>query len=217
MQRSGTTSVGDWLEAHGLARAGSPTSVRLGWTRLWLEGRLDELFAGPEFRAAEILEDDPWWCPGFHRDLAARFPDAKFVLLTRDPDEWFDSLCHHSGGRNPGWSDVHARIYGRGEELARLLRERPGTDPAAWGLRSIPEPADHYQRVYERHTADVRATFAGSPERLFVGRLDDPGSFAGLCDFVGVPRNPRVAIPRSNARTAEMRERLARRPAGEAA
>lgn len=217
MQRSGTTSVGDWLEAHGLSRAGSPTSVRLGWTRLWLAGRFDELFACPEFRAAEILEDDPWWCPGFYRELAVRFPDAKFVLLMRDPDEWFDSLCHHSGGRNPGWSDVHARIYGREEELARLLRERPGTDPAAWGLLSITGHADHYKGVYQRHTADVRACFAAAPERLFVGRLDDPRSFLDLCDFAGVPLNPRLAIPRSNARTAEMRSRLADHRQGEVA
>lgn len=217
MQRSGTTSVGDWLEAHGLSRAGSPTSVRLGWTRLWLAGRFDELFACPEFRAAEILEDDPWWCPGFYRELAVRFPDAKFVLLTRDPDEWFDSLCHHSGGRNPGWSDVHARIYGREEELARLLRERPGTDPAAWGLLSITGHADLYKGVYQRHTADVRACFAAAPERLFVGHLDDPRSFADLCDFAGVPLNPRLAIPRSNARTAEMRIRLADHRQGEVA
>jgi hypothetical protein len=217
MQRSGTTSVGDWLEAHGLRRAGSPTSVRLGWTRLWFEGRHEELFACPEFRAAEILEDDPWWCAGFHRVLAARFPDAKFVLLTRDSDDWFDSLCHHSGGQNPGWSDVHARNYGREEELRRLLGERPETNPAAWGLLPTVGRAAHYKAVYERHTTDVQATFAASPERLFTGRLDDPGVFAALCDFVGVRLNPRLPIPRANARTAEMERRLAARRSGEAA
>jgi hypothetical protein len=209
MQRSGTTSVGDWLEAHGFARAGSPTSVRLGWTRLWLHGRFDEIFSCPEFLKAQVLEDDPWWCPGFHRELLQRFPDAKFILLTRDPDEWFESLCHHSGGRNPGWSDVHARIYAREPELARILSQKPDTDPSAWGLLSITAHASHYKAVYERHTADVQARFAEHPEKLFTGRLDDPHSFEGICEFLGVRRNLRIAIPRSNARTPEMKDRLA--------
>lgn len=214
MQRSGTTSVGDWLEAHGLVRAGSPTAVRLGWTRLWFEGRHEEIFAADEFGSAEILEDDPWWCPGFHRHLAARFPDAKFILLTRDPDDWFASLCHHGGGMNPGWSDIHARIYDREEELQELLRSRPGADPAAWGLLSIVEHADHYKRVYERHTAAVQECFAAAPERLFSADLEAPGTFHEICEFVGVRPNPRLAIPKSNARTDEMSRRLAARLAG---
>ena len=209
MQRSGTTSVGDWLEAHGLTRAGSPTSSRLGWSRLWLEDRHEEIFATPEFQQAEVLEDDPWWCPGFHRRLAARFPDAKFILLTRDPDAWFDSMCHHSGGMNPGWTDIHARIYGREDELRRLLERRPGTDPATAGLLSIVEHADLYKRAYERHTADVLDSFAAMPGRLFHGCLEDDRSFAGICEFLGVRRNPDLAVPRSNARTDAMRERLA--------
>jgi hypothetical protein len=203
MQRSGTTSVGDWLEAHGLSRAGSPTAVRRSWTRLWFEGRYEE-----------ILEDDPWWCPGFHRHLAARFPDAKFILLTRDPDDWFASLCHHGGGMNPGWTDIHARIYGREAELQELLRDRPEADPAAWGLLSIVEHADHYKRMYERHVADVQDCFAAAPERLFRADLESADTFPEICDFVGVRLNPRLAIPRSNARTEEMSRRLAARLAG---
>lgn len=212
MQRSGTTSVGDWLEAHGLVRAGSPTSVRLAWSRSWLEGRHEEIFAAAEFQRAEILEDDPWWCPGFHRLLARRFPDAKFILLTRDPDDWFESMCLHSGGMNPGWTDIHARIYGREAELRELLRRRPGTDPAAAGLLSIVEHADLYKRAYERHTADVLAGFASAPERLFHGRLEDAGSFSGICEFLGLVRQADLVVPRSNARTESMRRRLAAHP-----
>jgi len=214
MQRSGTTSVGDWLESHGLNRAGSPTSVRTGWTRMWFEGRYDAIFETPEFQAAEILEDDPWWCPGFHRELASRFPDALFILLTRDPDEWFDSLCHHSGGMNPGWTDVHARIYDREADLRELLRANPGIDPASPSMLSIVGRGPHYKAMYERHIEEVRATFAATPERLFYGRLDDAGSFEALCGFVGVKRNPRLPIPRSNARTEGMRRALAARLAG---
>ena len=209
VQRSGTTSVGDWLEAHGLLRAGYPTSARLDWTRLWMRGEHEAIFQSPEFQRAEILEDDPWWCPGYYQFLATRFPDARFILLTRDPDDWFDSLCHHSGGLNPGWSDIHARIYDREADLRAVIASRDGIGPSEPGLLSIAEHKTHYQSVYRRHNQTVQEFFAGMPQRLFLGRLEDPRTFVDLCEFAGVRHNPSIAVPRSNARTAEMAQRLA--------
>jgi hypothetical protein len=199
MQRSGTTSVGDWLEAHGLRRSGSPTSVRMGWTRLWWQGDLDRIFESQEFRDAEILEDDPWWCPGMYRILAGRFPDARFILLERDEVAWFDSMCRHSAGRNPGWTDVHARIYQREEEWNELSRRNPELRGESGGLLSITEHRAHYQSIYRNHGREVRDYFAGQPGRLFYGRLDDPGVFPRMCDFAGLRHNPAIAIPKSNA------------------
>jgi hypothetical protein len=209
MQRSGTTSVGDWLESHGLVRVGYPTSARLGWTRLWMQGEHDAIFRSPEFQRAEILEDDPWWCPGYYRVVADRFPEARFILLTRDPAEWFESLCHHSGGYNPGWTDVHARIYSREADLRALVADRTDIDPSQPGLLSIIGHEAHYRAMYERHNAAALAFFAGMPGRLFTGRLEDSQTFVDLCDFAGVTHKPEVAIPRSNARTVEMAQQLA--------
>lgn len=208
MQRSGTTSVGDWLEAHGFRRAGWPLSFRMGWTRAWMNDDYEAIFTCPAFLQADAFEDDPWWCPGFYRVLAARFPAARFVLLTRDPEVWFQSLCHHSGGLNPGQTDIHSRIYGRTGELAAMLASRPDVDPTAFNLLSITEHADHYQAVYRRHTTDVRSFFATMPHRLFTGELESPSTFADLCDFLGVARDPAVPIPHANRRTADMARRL---------
>lgn len=208
MQRSGTTSVGDWLEAHGFKRAGWPLSSRLGWSRAWMNGDYEAIFTSREFLECRAFEDDPWWCPGFFRVIAGRFPDAKFILLTRDPEDWFESLCHHSGGMNPGWSDIHARIYGREKELQALVARDPRLDPAAWNLLSITEHGERYREVYRRHTRDVLSFFADRPGRLYAGRLDAAGTFDEICGFVGVRRNPAVPIPRSNRRTQDMARRL---------
>jgi hypothetical protein len=215
MQRSGTTSVGDWLEAHGLARAGHPTSARLGWSLLWGRGEPEAIFRSPDFQRAEILEDDPWWAPGFYRDLAVRFPRARFLLLTRDPDLWFDSLCHHSGGVNPGPTDLHARIYNREEELRDVLAQRPDLRPDAPGLLSLLGHRSHYTTIYRQHNEDVKAFFAPQPGRLFTAALEDPATFPDLLAFVGLPPNSAIPIPHSNARTAAMAEQLAARAAGE--
>lgn len=209
MQRSGTTSVGDWLESHGLVRSGSPASGRLQWTRQWFAGDYEAIFSSPEFHRTDIFEDDPWWCPGFFKIVAERYPDAKFILLERDPDEWFDSLCHHSAGRNPGWTDVHARIYRREADLQHLLQQQPDLQPDSWNLLSILDHREHYKKVYQKHGEEVRAYFKPQPHRLFTGNLHDPDVFAKICAFSGLRMNPAIPVPHSNVRTEPMRLALA--------
>lgn len=210
MQRNGTTTVGDWLESHGLERAGFPTSCRLGWTMKWMRGEFEAIFASSEFKTAEIFEDDPWWCPDFYKLLAERFPKARFILLSRDVDDWFDSLCHHSGGVNPGPSMVHAKIYRREHHIRELMEANPHLDPMAPGLLSILDHEQHYKSIYLQHNQAVRDFFASAPARLYSGRLDSPQTLIDLCDFAGVKHNPAIPIPRANARTVEMAQRLAR-------
>lgn len=206
MQRSGTTSVGDWLEAHGLRRAGYPMSREHRWTHLWAEGDFESIFLSSPFQAAEILEDDPWWCPDFYRVLAYRFHHAKFILLERDPEAWFRSLCAHSAGRNPGPTDGHCRIYRREADLERLAQQ--GHDVSKFNLLDITQHAAHYQAAYQRHTRGVLQFFSNKPRRLLHGRLDDPTIFARMCEFVGVPLNPVLPIPRANAATPAMEQKL---------
>lgn len=208
MQRSGTTSVGDWLEAHGLHRSGSPTSVRLGWTRKWLSGDLDEIFNSSEFIDTEIFEDDPWWCPNFYEAINARCPTAKFILLERQPEEWFQSLCRHSRGQNPGDSDIHARIYGREEELAQLLAENSDLQACTPRLLSIVEHRSHYIEKYQQHIAAVRDFFKDMPHKFFYRNLEEPDVFPMICDFLGVQTDLSIVMPRSNISTEEMRYQL---------
>jgi hypothetical protein len=210
MQRSGTTTVGDWLESHGLERAGYPTSSRLGWTMLWMQGEHEAIFRSPEFQSVEIFEDDPWWCPDFYTILAERFPAARFILLTRDVNDWFDSLCHHSGGMNPGPTKIHARIYKREHHVQGLIEKDPHCDPMQPGLLSLLDHEAHYKSVYLQHNQAVREFFASKPGRLYSGPLDAPRTLIDLCHFAGINHNPAIPIPRSNARTAEMVDRLAK-------
>jgi len=208
MQRSGTTTVGDWLESHGLERAGYPTSSRLGWTMLWMQGDYEAIFRSSEFLSAEIFEDDPWWCPDFYRFLAERFPTARFILLTRDANDWFDSLCHHSGGLNPGPTKVHARIYKREHHVQALIDKDPLCDPMRPGLLSVLGHESHYKSVYLKHNQSIREYFSATPGRLFDGCLDNPQTLIDLCQFAGIKHNPAIPIPRSNARTPDMAQRL---------
>ena len=204
MQRSGTTSMGDWLQAHGFRRAGFPCSKKCDWTRLWLNGNFEQIFQTIEFQESDVFEDDPWWCPEFYKFLAHRFPSAKFILIDRDADEWFCSLCAHSQGRNPGWTDIHAKIYRREDDLQRLLEESPHLDPTTWNLLSLFPSAEDYKRTYRRHNREARAFFNAWPDRFFSGRLEDPHVFDDALSFLGVPRKREVIVPHANTTSPDV-------------
>jgi hypothetical protein len=78
------------------------------------------------------------------------------------------------------------------------------------GLLSILDYDAHYKSVYLQHSQSVREFFSEMPGRLFSGPLDAPQTLIDLCVFAGVNHNPAIPIPRSNARTAEMVDRLAK-------
>tara|TARA_Y100000766_G_scaffold285361_1_gene308198 strand:+ start:3971 stop:5695 length:1725 start_codon:yes stop_codon:yes gene_type:complete len=207
MQRSGTTSTGDWLESHGLVRAGSPTSTRLGWSRSWFDGDLDVIFENEEFKDAEILEDDPWWFPEIYVQLAKRFPESRFILLDREANSWFDSMCRHSGGKNPGWSDIHARIYNREEDLKSIEAGSPVSAQSP-NLLPIVHLRKHYTDIYRHHTAEVLKYFSAMPSRLFYGKIDDAKTFPGMLKFLQLKQDSFVEIPHTNKRTAAMETRF---------
>jgi hypothetical protein len=126
----------------------------------------------------------------FWRDLVAKYPEAKVILSTRDPERWFES------GAATVFSDPHrARFEGNPmmAEFFRLtvfddLEERLGDRAKMveyfnnWNLAVIDEvPAD----------------------KLLVHRSSD--GWEPLCEFLGVPV-PGEPYPRVNSRE-EMTER----------
>ena len=47
----------------------------------------------PVIDAASVHADVPW--AGLYPQIAAAYPEAKFILVRRDPLEWFKSISHH--------------------------------------------------------------------------------------------------------------------------
>lgn len=188
MQRSGTTSTGDFCENQlGMVRRSNRVSRRRGWSRLWLTGEMETVFDDPVFRTGQMFDDGPWWFPGVYRLLHERFPDARFVMFVRDPESWFNSLSAHSRGRSPGNTAVHAKIYGRKEEYEELQRAHGGSLAADHrnGF-SLEGQAGRYMRVYEEHVRSVATYFRdNAPDRFFSAPLDDPEKFRKLAVFLG--------------------------------
>tara|TARA_B110000003_G_scaffold276197_1_gene321442 strand:+ start:55 stop:603 length:549 start_codon:yes stop_codon:yes gene_type:complete len=162
-----------------------------------MNGKVKNIFEDEIFKNSEVLEDDPFWFPAIYIELAQRFPEARFILLEREPNAWFDSMCRHSEGQNPGLSDIHALVYNREEDLSSLIEEKHLSADLP-NLLSITNMRQHYIQIYQQHIKNVRDYFLDMPERLFHGKLADESSFIDMLSFLNLERDPSVAIPLSN-------------------
>ncbi|WP_320177137.1 sulfotransferase [Roseovarius pacificus] len=185
-QRNGTTSTGDFCERQlGMARRGYRIAQRRKWSRCWYQGALERIFSDPVFRTGQVFDDGPWWFPKLYETLYEKFPQAKFVMFDRDPEAWFRSMVAHSGGRSPGFTDIHARIYRREDELRELSDGNPGNVPAINGF-SLEDKKEHYIGIYRQHNEDAAEFFARrAPDRFFRTDLNDPEKFRKMACFLG--------------------------------
>lgn len=127
-----------------------------------------------------------WPTATFFRELYAAFPDARFILSTRDPDTWADSFGE----------TIYTSLAGAGQAPAAMLDwlamatrviERAGFP---LGMNKA-ELAD----AFVAHNEAVRATIPARQLLEFQAR----DGWEPLCAFLEVPV-PDAAYPRTNNR-----------------
>lgn len=188
MQRSGTSSVGDFLEQWGIKRMGHQLSRQHQWSRHWYNGNYDAIFSSSVFQEYEVYEDDPFWFPDFFKYVYHRVPDSRFILLHRDADSWFKSMVRHSFGYTIGQTDIHAKIYRREDELRWLEKNIPDFKAAAPKAMVLYDKAAHYKAAYERHIAEVESFFSGPrANALFMAKLADAETWPNMKEWLGLP------------------------------
>lgn len=193
MQRNGTSSVGNVLEAYGLNRVGSPVSNKRRWPIHWLNGNFEEIFKDDAFMQSEVLEDDPWWFPEFYKFLFHRFPGSKFILLDRNSDAWFKSMIHHSNGFTLGNTSIHAKLYRRENEVHWLNANVPNFGEQRVRELVLYDKAQHYMAIYEQYNREVKDFFKRvSPESLFYSNLSDPNLWTNMINWLGLPQMERT-------------------------
>jgi Sulfotransferase domain len=151
--KCGTSTIHHYLSANGIRS--------LHWDKGRLARRIftnlangDELLAGYEefdaFTDMEFLDGSGTYLEAYKLFpyLAAHYPDAVFILNTRDPEAWIRSRLTH--GIRP-YAKRHMIYYDvtSTEQLAELWR-------AEW----------------ERHHRRVTEFFRGKPHRFFVCRIE---------------------------------------------
>lgn len=178
------------------------------------QGRMDRLEGYIE--TAEVFQDVPFALPGFYKELIERYPNAKFVLTVRDSaEQWYQSVVRfqkktalkYAEAKPPESSDLE------GNETAIALKDKKRTLHDPNGLMDInylyqgfaydiykhtynyPEVPLHdeayYKGVYNKHIEDVKADFAGQPDRLLVLNAGEPGALHDLLTFLEFSFDPK--------------------------
>ena len=75
IQRTGTTSVGDFFEKHNYRRAGWYHSKENNWGKLYFDGNYEAIFNSADFRNNDVFEDGPESIGHFYKYLFHRFPN----------------------------------------------------------------------------------------------------------------------------------------------
>ena len=121
----------------------------------------------------DSFEDWPW--PLIYKGIDEAFPEAKFILTTRQcPDVWFDSLCRHAERHGP--TIFRKLIYGF---------EMP---------HSHKREHIHY---YEAHTESVRGYFGRNPSKLLEVCWENGDGWEELSNFLALP-SPDIPFPNAN-------------------
>lgn len=121
----------------------------------------------------DVFQDDPWYL--YYREFYQHVPDAKFVLLLRDDEEWYQSCLSHFAGTE---NHVRNLVYGEGN-----------SDPV--GRKQI------WISRKKQHEENVRAFFKEDPDALLELAITAGEGWEKLGPFLGVtPQHP--DFPKTN-------------------
>jgi hypothetical protein len=203
VQRTGTTSVGQFFKDHDFRVATWRVSRKNDWTVRWFKGDYESIFNSFDFKTSQVFEDDPWFCLDFYKVLFHRFPNSKFVLVERDADQWFDSMVKHSDGKTLGNTHRHSVMYQRLNEFieADFIEESQYTNKIDNLLPLNETHRVHYTSIYKLRNKEVKNFFEKfGKDRIVVVSLEDQEKWKKIGAFfnIQVADNYEVHANKSN-------------------
>lgn len=148
----GDFDLEDWLERRAASRAEA----------------LDAILE--RFPDRQVFSDVP--IPGLYREASARFPNAKFILVTRDPRYWWNTLYRHWQLRKG------SRRLDYFEYLQYSPYDYPRERPVSRADRDL------FIRIFEQHEREVTALF-GQRDNFLKINLDKDHLEPELARFLG--------------------------------
>ena len=118
--RTGTKSLGDFIEQYSGPRATWRHSEKNNWTKHALLGDFKSIIESNDFSQNTVFEDSPFFNLAFIKYYFHYNPSAVFINVERDCNEWFDSLMRHSQGKTLGSGLWFLYNYGFFDELTLL-------------------------------------------------------------------------------------------------
>ncbi len=182
LHRTGTQSTQQFLVNAGINSLHNPTgrrnlsyyfNVRQNWTgretdHQFIFNHMMKNIAG-EYEA--VIDD----IGVLYEEAFAQYPDAKFILVSRDSEAWANSVRKHINERDLVPSE---RV-----QYWRYLTEKPETIADISNERLV--------EMCSTHKAEVEAFFEARPEANFLSAdLNDPALGQKISKFLGVEEKP---------------------------
>jgi hypothetical protein len=130
----------------------------------------------PTLALYDAFTDNPYFT--IWRQLADKFPDAKFILTERDEAKWLDSCIRFYKGRRI--RPMREWMFGEHAD--------PSSGEAA---------AQAWLAAYRKHNQSIKEHFANQPDRLLVINVMAGDGWNLICPFLGVPE-PGEPFPHAN-------------------
>ena len=172
--KSGTSSMHAWFERAGMSSLHYPKHVGGLNYATRIRPVLDDnreiiRVLSPIINAYDTHSDAPW--PGLYRELAIAYPKARFILIRRDPESWWETLARD-------WLiDWVARRLTAFEWVQ--YRRTLDLDPATLITRRY---KDRFITAYRHHLMEVAEMLP--PRRLLSFDLVDPGKAEKLASLL---------------------------------
>lgn len=127
-------------------------------------------------------------CTIFYKYLDFRFPDSKFVLLTRELESWLKSIEY-----------MHTDLIDDSEDVLIMRRMLI--------YESVYFDRQKFTDAYHRHHDDVRRYFRGRPDDLLEMDIGAGDGWDKLCPFLDLPV-PDEPFPHTNQRRSDISSRV---------
>jgi hypothetical protein len=203
LQRTGTTSTGQFFMDHGYPVATYSISKSHEWSFRYAIGDYESIFRSKDFKKSVAFEDSPWWFDDFYKVLYHRFPKSRFILLERDPDKWFDSMVSHSNGRTLGNTHRHCVYYQRLKEFHETGAgyENMYTTVIDNALPLGEAHREHYTSFYKIRNQEVKLFFQHhNSSRLFQAHLEDKNIWQKMGNYFNIKVDDEYTVHRNKSR-----------------
>ena len=128
----------------------------------------------PVIEQYDAFTDVPF--PGLYSELDQKYPNSRFILVTRNFETWWPSLKVH-------WK--LGKKHFRALDPFECIQYNRHSDR---DMRFVTlEDREHLRALLQKHTKSVQQYFAGRPESLLEVKLEDPGIASKISAFLGRP------------------------------
>lgn len=138
----------------------------------------------------------------------ALFPNSKFILTERDPDEWFRSIeAFHrkvmkiNGNKKITKNDIFTKFNYLYEGYIhdnheRLLSNFVGTEKTVLWDKLYDK--DHYIQIYSHRNKEIKRYFSNTPHKILIIDPTKERNTEKICNFLNIPSKFSIPMPHAN-------------------